>query len=308
MKTGSKFLLLVMVLLTAVSCTEDVGLESIERAARIDHNLVGLYDGSDFKLVYSEELDKRALEIQFMIAQEMKQEHELLMIAGADILRNRGIDPATAFSEGLDDPRLARVALLINVIDSIGYEYYKQGLVIESVYPIGPYNEIVVSNGSSISVSQNTEIDMDDIYDCIGDEGARAGVVFGSIMAVAGWSGVGGAIVVGIIGSTTLTVTGAIGVVGAFYMAHKVRKCLNAKERAKITCSVTKKVDIDCVELVMNGREKAGIWGGECEGRFCKTVYDGCLDKINNLVLDKMAGLELQLGDTLAYALELNRE
>ena len=40
----------------------------------------------------------------------------------------------------------------------------------------------------------------------------------------------------------------------------------------------------------------------------CKTVYDGCLDKISNLVLDRMAGLELQLDDTLAYALELNRE
>lgn len=299
---------MVMVLLTAGACTEDAGLESVERAVRTDNYLVEPYGNPDFKLVASEKLDKRAFEIQFMVSQEMNQEYELLKITGADILRNRGVDPATAFSEGLKDPRLARVALLIDVIDSIGYEYYKQGLVIESVYPIRPYNELAVSNANSISVTQHTKIDIDDIYDCIGDEGARAGFVFGSVMAVAGWSGVSGAIVVIIIGSTRLTVTGAIGVVGAFYMAHKVRKCLDAKERAKITCAVTKKVDIDCMELVMNDREKAGIWGGKCEGRFCKTVYDGCLDKINSLVLDKMAGLELKLGDTLAYALEPNRE
>jgi hypothetical protein len=87
-----------------------------------------------------------------------------------------------------------------------------------------------------------------------------------------------------------------------------VRKCLDEKERNKTTCTITKMVDIDCVELVMNGREKAGIWGTECEGPLCKKVYDECLDKVNSLVLDKMAGLELQLADTLTYALEPNRQ
>jgi hypothetical protein len=308
MKNLEKLLLLGLVLLFPASCSEDAVLESIVSAERTENEMVmqqelGLIKILDLDLKPSLKLSERAFAVRDSIETQMAQEYELLMIAGRGILRDRGVDPATAFPGGINDPRLATVALIIDDLDSIGYEYYKQGLEIIDIYDIPADNNSTVTNGNTISITQDNKV-LDDVFDCIGDEGARVGLIFGSIGAFAEWAGISGAIVVGVAGSTALTVTGAIAVAGGFYLAYKVRKCLDNKWSRNPDCTITQKLDINCAELVRRGIEHAGIYA-TCEGAMCTTVYDECLDQVRSLVYDKINRLELRLADTLVYAVYL---
>lgn len=125
-------------------------MESISLASSTDNNLA-LENELDFNEELQLELElgldpsmdlnspvlkERISELRDSVNTFMGPEFNLMMRAGRNILRDRGIDPDTAFSEGPNDLRLAMVPWAADMLDKLNQRFERHGYSIVDFYDL----------------------------------------------------------------------------------------------------------------------------------------------------------------------------
>lgn len=303
MEEHLKFVMLVMVLLTASACSEDPELANLKSAVRVDNSLMSPVDRLELQLATDLKLQKRVFEIQNHISQAIVSDMEFEKLLGRSILKNRFVDPNTAFSEGADDPRLALVPVMTDFLDSINQEMNKSGLYIDSVAWMSKEDylaskSVQTGNGNSITLSQNISF-ASKFFDCF-DQGTVF-TVFTGILAGVGAAKISGAMVVGSINGI-----GAIGLVGAGYYSFRVGECHGDLWRSKNYGVEDNSMRGKCLEHIKNNPRFVDDFDGYNNLKGKKTEAYYCIMNHRRQMAVAVANFKEKYGDTLMVIVNQN--
>lgn len=188
---------------------------------------------------------------------------------GREILRQRGIDPDTAFSGGPNDMRLALIPEAARQLDKLNEPFARRGYVILDVYALTGKER----NGNPVgkdtpgpwdyyweAQEKNAWIDLtlDEFDKCVGNVLEDIGIKVGSAAAVLAFYGAGPKALISMVGTGTLvTVSGALGLVAAAYFTYKMDRCVAETIRNR-ECEITISMDEWCRRNRKAGEQDAG--------------------------------------------------
>jgi hypothetical protein len=268
MKTFKLFPAIVLLLIFPTGCSDDAVLESLVSASRTDHNLVLNKDlGFNRELELKLELDldlnmdlnapalkERVSELRDSIQTYMEPEFVLMQELGRKVLRDRGIDPDTAFSEGHNDPRLAMIPFAAEVMDKLNKRFERHGYTIVDLYHPSDSAKVAARHGAGMNTGGPwddywaqydtdawMEYSEDDLNECFGKVIGEVGGMVGLAIGLLGKAG-GRALIAFVGGATVISVGKGISVAGLMYGAYRMGKCLEQKRQEAIngiTCSIT---------------------------------------------------------------------
>jgi hypothetical protein len=260
------FTAIVLLALLPSACTEDENWSNLEKAVSVENSLGLEGPGGDLKLrldLTKPELMFRVDELRDSIAQFMMPEFSLMHRIGRQILRERGVDPDTAFSGGPNDPRLALIPNAAQLLDRLDRAFNRNGYtVVEFYHPEdsakvaartptgegtpGPWDDHWAQYGGGHNPGV-LEYDEEDIHDCAVEVVKEVGSMVVVAFAGAKLGGVAGKALISFVGGATVaTVGGAINLAGIMYGAYRMGKCLDQKKQDRengITCTMTKRLE-----------------------------------------------------------------
>lgn len=321
MKDAAFLLTLVLLLILPTACTEDEAVESMfsasqtENILKLDKDLeldwglalkleLGLDPSIDLK---APELKERVNELRDSINTYVASEYSLMHHIGRQILRERGVDPDTAFSGGPGDPRLALIPVAAEILDKLNERFLRHGYTIVELY--GPEDSAKVAARTPTGEGTHGPWDYywetfgggsdagwfvhkeEEIHDCVAEVLSEVGgmVVFaaGSAKAV---GVVGKALISFVGGATVITVGGGLTLAGVMYGAYRMGKCLEEQDRISgETCSLTVALDTYCKGVL---KEDSGY--SESSKASCRYI-------LRDLLMKKIRGIEIRVDkDTLA--------
>ena len=230
----------------------------------------------------------------------MMPEFLLLQELGRQILRERGVNPDTAFSGGINDPRLAKVPAAAAVLDSLNTSFVKKGLTIVDIYWLDsgrdPTSPTGISSGPFDDLwddlNEGDKYSDENVKACLEESLTKVGGVIAAVSGTAGFFGVTGKAVISFVGGpVVLTVSGVIAIGAFMYWSHSMEECLVERQRQKGEgCHITMTIEQDCKENIEQGGAMANPW---------------CHRYLINLLADKWDHLEARLGaDTLQLVVD----
>jgi hypothetical protein len=298
MKNVTLVLGLVLLLILPSSCTEDAVLESLVSASRTDNNLVLGNPGDTPKPeldLTNPVLKFRVDQIRDSIKQFMTPEIQALQQQGRIILRQRGVDPDTAFSGGPNDIRLALIPTASDVLGRINEPFAKRGYYIQDLFYLDE-ESIHTPTGENTpgpwdfywEQQEKTpwlQLSKEELDACFQEVLAKVGLVIGSAAGAVKFYDVGAkALIAFAAGEVVLSVAAGLGIAGGLYFIYKMDECVQKTMTER--CEITISLDEYCRRLREAGEKDAG-----CDMRM--------------LAAAKMAGLELRLGtDTLSLVVD----
>lgn len=276
------------------ACSEDAAMESMVSANQADDALTLEEPVDDLALkldLTNPVLKLRVHQVRDSIEQFMTPEILALQQQGRQILRQRGVDPDTAFSGGPNDMRLALIPAAANVLDRLNEPFARRGYYIKDLYYFG-------NESYSTPTGRDTpgpweyywekeerygwiELTEDEFEDCAVQVLERAGLLIGSAFAAVNYYQVGGkALLAFASGEAILTVGAGLAILSAGWLIHRMDKCVQEKIAVR-KCDITIDLEEYCKRLWAAGEREAA----------CDNLM---------MVKAKMATLELRLGaDTL---------
>lgn len=304
-----------MILLTAGACSEEDIPKLIEKTTYTDNALLLKRQAFDrelkLKLNLSPDFDlqnpivlTRVGEVRDSIETYMGAEFSLLHRIGRKILRERGVDPDTAFPGGPNDPRIAQIPTAAYYLDRVNEHFLRHGLTIVNFYhpddtpkeartpggkdTRGPWDDLWDRYDGAWYLA-----DAEDKHDCVSEVIAEVGGMVALAETWATTSKVAGRALIAFVGGyTVLTVSAGIAVAGFAYAAYRLNKCLAEKaQEDRITCSITIPLDdfyTKCLESEAYGSSQ----------------WVSCFEELRDLQMKKFGKLEKTLGmDTLTLVL-----
>lgn len=272
MRKAILILRLIPIFLVSMACSEDTMVESLSKNSRLDNSQIMFEHESDFTLQL--DLTKPALswrinELRDSINHFMAHEMLALKDQGREILRQRGVDPDTAFSGGPNDMRLALIPEAARQLDKLNEPFARRGYVILDVYALGT-NE---RNGNPVGIDtpgpwdyyweaqgKNAWIDLtvDEFDKCIGSVLEDIGVKVGAAAAIVAFYGAGPKALISLVGTGTIvTVSASLGLVAAAYFIYKMDKCV-AETIQNRGCEITISMEEWCRRKQKAGEQDAG--------------------------------------------------
>jgi hypothetical protein len=309
MKNATLFLALLLLMFLAPACSKEELDASLVTATKTDNQLVpdkNLEFELELKLDIDPSMDlgspvllARVEEVRDSINTFISPEFSLMQEAGRQILRQRGVDPDTAFEGGANDPRLAMIPQAAYILDNLNERFIQNGMTIVDIYYLkgerkgnptgegtrGPWDDYWDSMDSDHAMVNHP---WDDIHNC----SAKVFQEVGAQVAVVGFGakllGVTGKALIGFVGGgAVITVGGAIGIAAAGYGLYQMDLCLKRLDIERgITCSITKDLEDRYRKCLETAEPQSEEW------KFC-------FEMLRDLVIGKMRGLDIRLSDTL---------
>ncbi|MGV3504679.1 MAG: hypothetical protein ACO1O1_13310 [Adhaeribacter sp.] len=272
MKNWVSNLRLISFIFVFVACSEDTMVESLSKNSRLDNSqiLPEQVPGFTSQLDLTKpELSWRVQELRDSINYFMAPEMLALKQLGRDILRQRGIDPDTAFPGGPNDIRLALIPEAARQLDKLNEPFTRRGYVILDVYPLrgnGRNGNPVGSNTPGPwdyyweAQEKNAWIDLtvDEFDKCIGVVLEDIGIKIGAAAAIVTFYGAGPKALISLVGTGTLvTVSAALGLASAAYFTYKMDKCV-AETIKNRECEITINIEEWCRRKRSSGEQDIG--------------------------------------------------